>query len=207
MTELEKVEKLREKADVSFAEAKEALDNAGGDVLGALIYLESQGKTTVPAGGGFFSSAGGKAPGQGSAHQYEKNKPQSGESFGEMMKRFGSFCMKMLNKGNSNFLDAKKNDNLAFSCPVTALVALLLFLFWVTIPLFIISLFCGYRYSFRGADLGRDSVNRVMENAATVVEDVKNSFTGAGAGVGSGAGSSDNAEKSEDSGENAESGE
>ena len=178
MTELEKVEKLREKADVSFAEAKEALDNADGDVLGALIYLESQGKSTVPAGGGFFSGAGGEAPGQSQAHSYRTNEPKNGESFGDMMKRFGRFCVKMLNKGNSNFLDAKKNDNLAFSCPVTALVALLLFLFWVTIPLFIISLFCGYRYSFRGADLGRDSVNRVMENASTVVEDVKNSLAG-----------------------------
>ena len=58
MTELEKVEKLREKADVTFAEAKEALDNSGGDVLDALIWLEKNGKATVPAGGGFFSGAG-----------------------------------------------------------------------------------------------------------------------------------------------------
>ena len=58
MTELEKVEKLREKANVSFAEAKEALDNTGGDILDALIYLEKQGKSTIPAGGGFFFRCG-----------------------------------------------------------------------------------------------------------------------------------------------------
>ena len=57
MTELEKVEKLREKANVTFAEAKEALNNSGGDILDALIYLENQGKVTVPASGGFYSGA------------------------------------------------------------------------------------------------------------------------------------------------------
>ena len=173
MTELEKVEKLREKADVTFAEAKEALDVCGGDILDALIYLEKQGKTTVPAGGGYFSGTGEQEPEQ-QTEQRNNNRPgSSGESFGEMMRRFGRFCLKMLNKGNSNFLDAYRGDDLIFSCPVTALVALVIFFFWVTIPLLVISLFCGFRYRFRGADLDRESVNRVMEGAANVVDDVK----------------------------------
>ena len=176
MTELEKVEKLREKADVSFAEAKEALDNANGDILDALIYLENQGKATVPAGGGCFSGSGAPSGGyqysQGGEYHYERR----GESFGEMLKRFGRFCLKVLNKGNTNFLDATKNDALVFSCPVTAVVVLLLFFFWVTIPMFIISLFCGLRYHFRGEDLGRDSVNAVMDGAASTVDDIKSSF-------------------------------
>ena len=202
MNELEKVEKLREKADVSFAEAKEALDYADGDVLGALIYLEKQGKSTVPAGGGFFSGAGSdnisrmqeqdyrgnrsNRSGKGAAdsYRYESHRSdthrndaqRSGETFKEMMRRFGQFCLKMLEKGNRNYLDAKKNDHLAFSCPVTAVVALVIFLFWITIPLFIISIFFGYRYSFRGEDLGRDSINRVMENAAEAVDDMKKSL-------------------------------
>ena len=180
MTELEKVEKLREKADVSFAEAKEALDNANGDVLDALIFLESQGKATVPAGGGFFSGAGVSAPQaqqQYKAH-YNKGQPHNrGESFSEVMKRFGRFCLKMFQKGNSNFLDAtSKGGEHMFSCPVTVLVLLLIFFFWVTVPLLVISLFLGFRYRFRGEDLGRDSVNSVMDNASSVVEDVKRSF-------------------------------
>jgi len=176
MTELEKVEKLREKADVSFAEAKEALDIAGGDVLDALIYLENQGKSTVPAGGGFFSGGGTPAPKQHYTGGGEYSSASQGESFGHMMKRFGGFCMKVLNMGNTNFLDAMRGESLVFSCPVTGLVILLIFFFWVVIPLFVISLFLGWRYRFRGADLGRDSVNRVMDNASVVVEDVKKSF-------------------------------
>ena len=177
MTELEKVEKLREKADVSFAEAKDALDNSGGDILDALIFLENQGKATVPAGGGFFSGAGTYTEEQQYSAGAERCRPERrGETFFTMLKRFGRFCLKMLNKGNTNFLDAIKSDALMFSCPVTAVVALVLFFPMITIPLFILSLFFGFRYHFRGEDLGRDSVNAVMDGASNVVNDVKNSF-------------------------------
>jgi len=180
MTELEKVEKLREKANVTFAEAKEALDNTGGDILDALIYLENQGKVTVPAGGGFFSGENLPSAMEQSYSGNGKsgsNSGGSGETFSDMMKRFGRFCLKMLNKSNSNYLEATKGDEHLFSCPVLVVILLLIFFFWVTIPLFVISLFCGFRYRFSGADLGRDSVNAVMEGASNVVDDVKKSFT------------------------------
>jgi len=176
MTELEKVEKLREKADVSFAEAKEALDNANGDILDALIFLENQGKATIPAGGGYFSGTGAPSGDYQYSQDREYTYERKGETFSEMLKRFGRFCVKLLNKGNTNFLDATKHDALMFSCPVTAVVVLVLFFFWVTIPLFVFSLFFGFRYRFRGEDLGRDSVNAVMDGAANTVDDIKNSI-------------------------------
>ena len=176
MTELEKVEKLREKADVSFAEAKEALDIAGGDVLDALIYLEKQGRATVPAGGGYFSGAGTPSPERQSAYRSEYSAEYNGESFKDVMKRLGRFLLKILRKGNSNFLDASKNGVVILACPVTGLVILMVFFFWIIVPLFILSLFFGVRYSFRGAELGKESINRVMDNASNVVEDVKKSF-------------------------------
>ena len=172
MTELEKVEKLREKANVSFAEAKEALDSTGGDILEALILLENQGKATVPAGGGFFSGAANDSHGQ-YGHGGGAYSASRGETFSSMMKRFGRFCLLVFNKGNTNFLEAHKGGEHMFSCPVTVLVVLLIFFFWVTVPLFVLSLFMGLRYKFRGDDLGRDSVNSVMDNASNVVDDVK----------------------------------
>ena len=45
---LELVERLREKADVSYEEAKAALEEAGGSLLDALILLERRGR--IPAG-------------------------------------------------------------------------------------------------------------------------------------------------------------
>jgi len=189
MTELEKVEKLREKANVTFAEAKEALDNSGGDILDALIYLENNGKVTVPAGGGFFSGADmpvqADSVSSGNAGASGNTGGGSGEEFADLMKRFGAFCLNMFNKGLNNYLEATKGDQHLFSCPVLIVILLCAFFFWITIPLFVISLFCGFRYRFTGADLGRDSVNSVMDGATNVVEDVKRSFA-------------DNVSKSED---------
>ena len=45
MDEFEKVEKLRQRVDVTYEEAKEALKQADGDLLDAVIWLENQGKT------------------------------------------------------------------------------------------------------------------------------------------------------------------
>jgi len=179
MTELEKAEKLRDKANVTFAEAKEALDNSGGDILDALIYLEDKGKATTPAGGGFFSGTDFPGKAEQASSRTDNNRSQdsgSGEDFSDLMKRFGAFCLKLFNKSLSNYLNAAKGDRHLFSCPVLIVALLLLFFFWITIPLFIISLFCGVRYRFSGEDLGKESVNNVMDNASTVVNDVKKSI-------------------------------
>ena len=176
MTDLEKAEKIREKANVSFAEAKEALDNSGGDLLNAMVYLENKGKATIPAGGGYFSGA--DIPAQSTPVQYTNTTSGnsgdgSGEEFADLMKRFASFCLKMFNKGIHNHLEATKGDQHLFSCPVLIVILLTIFFFWITVPLFVISLFCGFRYRFSGDDLGRDSINSVMDSASGVAEDVK----------------------------------
>ena len=46
---LEQVERLREKAAVSYGQAKAALEYSGGNLLDALIYLEEKG--AIPQAG------------------------------------------------------------------------------------------------------------------------------------------------------------
>ena len=47
---LEQVEKLRAHANVSFEDARDALEKAGGDMLEAIIRLEKEGKTQEKTG-------------------------------------------------------------------------------------------------------------------------------------------------------------
>ncbi len=178
MVTLEQVDRLRLMAKVSFEDAMAALEATDGDLLDALIYLEKQGKTAPPAGGGHYSSqASALVPATPAG---EKKKTHSGESFSDMMKRFGRFCAKLLDKGNSNHLEAEKNGAKLFSMPVTVVAVLLVFFFWVVVPLFIVSLFFGFRYRFRGSDLGKEAVNRVMDGASDTVEGIKRSFNSEG---------------------------
>ncbi|MCL2628981.1 MAG: ubiquitin [Oscillospiraceae bacterium] len=203
MTQLEKVEKLREKSSVTYAEAKEALDKSGGDILDALIYLENQGKSTAPSGGGFCSTStdggGGITSGSGNSNtsggnasdgsKSKKNTNDTGsgsntsksstnadDNFSQAMGKFGAFCGKVFNKGFSNHLVASKGEQHLFSCPVLVVAVLVLFFFWITIPLFVISLFCGFSYRFKGKELGNDAVNSVMDGASHVADDIKKSF-------------------------------
>ena len=50
MEMIEKVERLRERADVTYEEAKAALEEASGDLLDAMVILERMGKVRGPAG-------------------------------------------------------------------------------------------------------------------------------------------------------------
>jgi hypothetical protein len=176
MATFEQAEKLREKANVSFEDAKAALDASDGDLLDALIWLEKQGKVTPPDKNGYYSSENSSGREEKSEGKKERKEP-SGESFADMMKRFGRFCGNILNKGNTNFFEARRNEKVVVSFPVTVLVILILFLFWVIVPLIIIGLFFGFRYSFVGDDLGKDSVNKVMDGATDTAEGIKRSIT------------------------------
>ncbi len=178
MATLEQVEKLRERANVSFEEAKAALDASGGDVLEALILLEKQGKVNPPSGGGYYSSKDSSEgeKGKENAYQEANGGEKRGESFGDMMRRFGRFCAGLFRKGNSNFFEAEKDGKVIVSVPVTLLVISLVFFFWVIFPLAIIGLFCGFRYHFRGHELGREAVNKVMDSASDTAESIKRSL-------------------------------
>ena len=74
MITLEQVEKLREKANVSYDEAKAALEAANGDMLEALINLEKQGGG-ASEGGGYYRSTGKKDSRKIQRHQkYASNR-------------------------------------------------------------------------------------------------------------------------------------
>ncbi|MDO4620521.1 MAG: hypothetical protein Q4B09_07875 [Lachnospiraceae bacterium] len=58
MDDFEKAEKLKEKAGVTYEEAREALKMNDGNLLDAMIYLEKQGKAQAPEQGGSYSRSG-----------------------------------------------------------------------------------------------------------------------------------------------------
>jgi len=172
MVTLEQVEKLRERADVSFEEAKAALEQANGDLLDALILLERQGKTSPPPSGGYYSGEQTAQPepepdaGAGGTHHRV--------TFGDVMSSLGTGLAKLFNAGSANYIDAYRNDKVMLSCPVLVFVILLIAAFWVTIPLIIIGIPFGWRYRLRGPDLGKDSINDAIKNAEDVVTGFKN---------------------------------
>ncbi|SMC56081.1 DUF4342 domain-containing protein [Papillibacter cinnamivorans] len=176
MATLEQVEKLRQYANVSFAEAKEALEACGDNLLDAVVYLEKKGKVKEPAQGGRYdtsSSAQETQSGQTSAPPPREEQRRHCHRADNFWKTIGD----LLKKGLSNHFEVIRKGEVLISIPVIVLVFLLVFTFWITLPLMIVGLFFDCTYHFRGPDLGKDSVNRIVDSASEVAEDIKKNFT------------------------------
>lgn len=171
MDHLEKVEKLKERANVSYEEAKQALEACGWDVLEAMIYLEKLGKTHVSAS---YSTEGTQERQTDNASA----EPEQGkESFGEMLGRFGRWCAGWIDRGNRNSFVINRNGKEILRVPVTLLIVLLIFTFWIIVPLMIVGLFFDMRYHFQGPDVKSVDINRAMDTVADAAENLKNDIT------------------------------
>ncbi len=159
--QMELVEKLVQKTGVSYGDAKQALEKCEWDMLEALILLESMGKVDSSA----YSSY---------STRREQTPPRSDSGdFKRAAGSFWSWCKSVIDKGNRNSFEMYKNGECRLSIPVTLLVVLLIVAFWVFVPLLIVGLFFGYRFSFSGPELGRDDVNEAMGKATNVASNIK----------------------------------
>ncbi len=159
---MEKIEKLREKANVSYEEAKIILTETDGDLLEAMILLEQQGRVAPPPGASHT---------QTQTEEPVKDKEQSDGHMG--WQGFVAWVKSLIRRGNRNSLIIRRHGETIGSMPVTVFVAALLFAFWVTLPLLIIGLFCGCSYSFKGPDLEKESINKAWDKASEVAESIK----------------------------------
>ena len=157
MDKLEKIERLRERAQVSYDEAREAYEQADGDLLDALILLEKQGKVRPPQGDGYYRSEqtvhepSGEGQGERSEGRQGKNEHET-NNFKETLDRIVKFLGGLIKKGNNTSFEILKDKEHMASFPVTVLALLLLFAPWVTLPLIVIGLFFGFHYQFVSND-------------------------------------------------------
>lgn len=163
MNEYGKVEKLREKANVSYEEAKAALEQCGWDLLDAIVYLEREGK--VPG-----ESAHHSTKAEAAASEPE---PEQRSRFAERATTFREQVVNLVRIGNRNHFAIHHKGKQVLSMPVTVLVILILCLnAWGLIAL-AAGLFFGLRYSITGSELGKPEVNEVMDKAANAAENVR----------------------------------
>ncbi len=160
MTQYEMTEKLSDRMGVSMEEAKAALEASDWDMLDAALLLEQEHGVKRAA---YTTEQAPRAE--------EKNEKAGG--WREVLRKIGNGIVRLISCGNRNRFEVRRGDRMVMELPVTALVVLLIFMFWVCLPLLAIGLFTGFRYSFSGPELGRENVNRAMDKAAEAAEKVK----------------------------------
>lgn len=165
MTQYEMTEKLSEKMGVTMEEAKAALEACDWEMLDAALKLEQE------------KGAGQEAYTTEQAQRAETAEKDKAHWKGAA-KNLGGLIRKVINCGNRNRLVIERKGENVLELPVTVVVLLLIVAFWVSVPLLVIGLFTGFRYSFSGPELGKDSVNNAMDKAAQVAEKVKEEVAG-----------------------------
>ena len=177
MENFEKVEVLSQKANVSFEDAKVALEACGYDMLDAMIYLERQGKVNAGSTASYTTSSGTDTSQEFEQAQRSYEDSCQRTSFGEVMNKFGKWCGRILKKSVEIDFCVTRNEKLLIRVPVLALVAALLLAFWLFGILLVVGLFCGCKYYFLGADDNETmGINKICERASETCEDIKKDF-------------------------------
>ncbi len=174
MDKLEKVELVREKCGVTYVEAKDALEACNYDVLDAIVMLEKAGKTR-PATASYTTTSQptGEPSPEMSQVQREFHESSKKGSVKEAFGRFVDGIKHILQRSIEVNFVAERKDARIVAVPVIVLALLVLFAFWITLPLLVIGLFFGFRYSFEGIGKINVDINDVMDKVADGAESIK----------------------------------
>lgn len=139
MDRFEMTEKLREKAQVSYEEARAALEQNNWDLVDAIVFLEKQGqmKREEP-----------KVQEERKAAQPRRDQPK-----GNVVETVVAFIGSLVEKGNRNHVEIYRNGER--QARPSLLVALLLALVfpWIVLPAVVISLVLGVSFRLTGPDM------------------------------------------------------
>ena len=151
MDHLEMVEKLREKANVSYEEASAALEKCNWDLLDALLMLEGEGRL----------HRDNDAPKKEEYTTRVQPKPEKKANHGgfAMLMRGLAQAIRRLNTVQRLI---KKNGEV---------LLLIIISIWAVGIVAVVAMFFGYRFAVKGLSFD-DSVNAAMDKAGTFVDDV-----------------------------------
>ncbi|HAS73775.1 MAG TPA: hypothetical protein DCS67_06490 [Clostridiales bacterium UBA8960] len=155
---LEKIDMLMERANISYKEAKEALELHDGDMVEALIHLEASNKTAKGKAG---QKANGNK-GQAHAHVHMRRQGKSNSDFMDDVKKFFEKMHK------TSFVVGNKSKRI-LDIPLT--IAALLILFTMPVSMFILIL--PYLFGYKISVLDTEGKNFDFEKAFTFGDEKK----------------------------------
>ena len=178
MEKLKLVDKLKNKANISYEEAKDVLEKSNWDMLEAMLYLEAQGKVEKPSISIFYTNESKESYNEnGEEVNLKKDTNENNfENKNSFEGVFEAIC-KAIDTCNNIFIEIIRNSRVILKIPFTVLIVLLFFAFWIVIPLMIIGLFFNMEFLVSSKKIDVDKINKVFKETSKVVKDVKGKFT------------------------------
>lgn len=184
MENLKLIEKLKNKTHISYEEAKDILERSNWDILDAMLHLEEKGKIKKPSVSTFYTNENKESynkyieviNNKNEKIYYNKNKNKKGTSFEGI---FELLC-KVIDICNNIFLEIKKENIVFLRIPITVMILLLTFTFWIVIPLAIVGLFCDIEFSLSSSKMEVSKANNIFKsiskNTKRLKEQLKRGF-------------------------------
>lgn len=179
MEKIKLVDKLRTKANISYEEAKLALENSNWDILDAMVYLEERGRVKKPSVSIFYTREDEDSySSQGEIVKLYEEKDNNNKSKNDFNGIFEAVC-KAIDACNNIFIEIIKKEKVILKVPLTVLILLLLFAFWMIIPLMIVALFFDIEFLIATNRVNKDKlheVNKIFGKMSEAAKDIKEKF-------------------------------
>lgn len=174
MENYEKAELLAKKAHVTLERARQALLENDWDILDAMVALERENGAAESV-----HVEGNAADEQDVPQPVSSRKSDEGHmGFRAGMRELWRMIRKLFRMTLDNDFCVTRFGKQVFAVPVLVLIVLLLFCFWIVVPVLLIALFFGCRYRFEGHELGKPGVNRAMDKLGDLADDIRDKLDG-----------------------------
>ena len=162
---LEQIDSLRERANVSYQEAKEALEKSNGNMIDAIIALESEDKTIYDRIKKEQARANEKERVQARKEKYKANADE-----------FVQTSKSVLDSLNETRVVMYNNQRVIFDISLTITLIAAVFAFPVAAAILVIGMLTGNRFKVVRKEGKTDCVNSVLNKAADLSQNVADTF-------------------------------
>ena len=181
MDKLNLVEKLREKTGITYEDAKRVLEINNWDILEAILDLEKQGKVKKPSVSIFYTNEYNESYEEESTEfNFEEVKKDNNYKSNNTFEGFFEAICKAIDTCNNIFIEIRGKNNFFLKLPLTVVIVLLIFGFWILIPLVVIGLFLDIEFSVESKKINTDKVNDILRRISKEVKNIKAKRKGGG---------------------------
>lgn len=167
MDKIKLVDKLRNRTNISYEEARSTLENSNWDILDAMVYLENSGKVKKPSVSEFYTNDYKQSyinesyGNNGEVMKVDEAKGSNNSKGKNDFEGFFEAMCKAIDTCNNIFLEIRRRGRVLLRFPLTVLILLLFFAFWVIIPLMIVGLFFEIEYLVSTKRVNTDKIDKV----------------------------------------------
>lgn len=174
------IEKLMEKTNIQYEEAKITLEKNNYNILDAILDLEIGGKVKGPEVSVYYTNKFISSneeilafPNANSSRDYNKEDVSGTGAYSR--KNFFQVIGDFIERCNNIFVEISKGEKTYIRFPVTVVALLLFFCFWTVIVSIIISVFFDIEFSVsgEGIDGSKNTINNFSSNLSKKAREVR----------------------------------